>query len=61
MHDVVQSNVTFAGPQLQQGEVTRAILSAMRVGLATASANKNSRFCADMKIYVGEVLPTSSD
>jgi hypothetical protein len=57
MHDVVQSTVAFAGSQLQQGEVTRVILSAMRVGLATASANENSRLCAD----IGEVLPTSSD
>jgi hypothetical protein len=50
MHDVVQSNVAFAGSQLQQGEVTRAILSATRVGLATASANKDSLFGTDMEI-----------
>jgi hypothetical protein len=60
MHDVVQSNVAFAGPQLQQGQVTRAIFI-RDACQACNSIGKPIPASCGYGTQVGEVLPTSSD
>jgi hypothetical protein len=53
----VQSTVAFAGSQLQQGEVTRAIFIRNACRACNSIGKQKFPLCADTEIQVGEVLP----